>query len=201
MTFINTIEANRAEGEVSRMYQAQQGNGNFVPNYARVFSHRPALMSAWAALVKEIRRPVDRRRYELVSLAAAQEIKSSYCSLAFGSKLLKHSYSKEQLQDLLANVDTETLDAKDKAMIRFARKVARDSSSISYEDVEELRKLGFSDEELFDIVVAAAARCFFAKIPDALGVRPDSEYQNLDDSLKQLLVVGRPISEGQENAT
>ena len=201
MTFINTIAEKKAEGEVRRMYRSQQGSRSFLPNYARVFCYRPAIMSAWATLVKEIRKPVDMRRYQLVSLAAAQEIKSTYCSLAFGTKLLKQFYSKEQLEDLLANVDNETLDSKDKAMMQFARQVARDSSAITVKDIEKLRQLGFSDEQLFDIVVVAAARCFFAKIPDALGVKPDSDYQNLDDSLKRLLMVGRPVSEVKENAT
>jgi len=201
MTFINTIEAERAEGEVKSMYQAQQGHGNFLPNYAPAFCYRPGVMNAWAALVKEIRRPVDMRRYQLISLAAAQELKSSYCSLAFGSKLLKKFYDSGQLRDLLANFDSEVLEPKDRAMMRFARQVVKNTSSIAPQDVEELRGHGFSDEEIFDIVVVAAARCFFAKIPDALGVRPDNSYHQLDDSLKQLLVVGRPIAEEYDHAT
>ncbi len=42
--------------------------------------------------------------------------------------------------------------------------------------------------------LAAAARCFFSKTLDALGVRPDSSYGDLEPGLRQALVVGRPIA-------
>ena len=46
-----------------------------------------------------------------------------------------------------------------------------------------------------DVVLAAAARCFFSKTLDALGVLPDAEYGELEPRLREALVVGRPIAE------
>jgi len=195
MTFINTIGIGQAIDDVNVMYKNQQGASSFVPNYARAFSHRPGVMSAWAELLKEIRDPMNYRRYLLVSLAAAQELKSSYCSLAFGGKLMRNFFSREELREILENRETGVLEENDKLTMRLARKVVRDSTSVTAKDISELRNSGCSDEEIFEVVAAAAARCFFAKIPDALGARPDSDYQQLDDALKELLVVGRPISE------
>ena len=56
-----------------------------------------------------------------------------------------------------------------------------------------LRGLGLSDAEIFDVVAAAAMRCFFTKIVDGLGFQPDAAYAELDESLREALVVGRPI--------
>jgi hypothetical protein len=36
-------------------------------------------------------------------------------------------------------------------------------------------------------------RCFFTKIVDGLGFQPDAAYRELDESLREALVVGRPI--------
>jgi hypothetical protein len=47
-----------------------------------------------------------------------------------------------------------------------------------------------------DVVLAAAARCFFSTALDALGVRADPAYRELDSELREALVVGRPIAEG-----
>ncbi len=47
-----------------------------------------------------------------------------------------------------------------------------------------------------DVVFAAAARCFFSKTLDALGVLPDSRYRALEPGLREALVVGRPIADG-----
>jgi hypothetical protein len=57
-----------------------------------------------------------------------------------------------------------------------------------------LRALGLADEEIFDVVAAASLRCFFSKTLDALDVRADAEYRDLD-TLAEPLTVGRPIAE------
>ena len=46
-----------------------------------------------------------------------------------------------------------------------------------------------------DVVLAAAARCFFSKTLDALDVRPDASYRELEPELREALTVGRPIAE------
>jgi hypothetical protein len=61
--------------------------------------------------------------------------------------------------------------------------------------VPRLRRLGPTDAEIMDVVLAAAARCFFSKSLDALGVRADATYNELDPELRETLVVGRPIAD------
>ena len=74
-----------------------------------------------------------------------------------------------------------------------ARKVARDASATTQADVDELRDVGFTDDAIFDITAATAARCFFAKIADALGVMPEAALGEVNDALREALTVGRPI--------
>ena len=57
------------------------------------------------------------------------------------------------------------------------------------------RSVGLSDTEIMDVVLAAAARCFFSKTLDTLRVLPDAKYQELDPELREALVVGRPVAE------
>jgi hypothetical protein len=58
-----------------------------------------------------------------------------------------------------------------------------------------LRDLGLSEAEIMDVVLAASARCFFSKVLDALDVRADSSYGELEPALLAALVVGRPIAD------
>jgi hypothetical protein len=46
-----------------------------------------------------------------------------------------------------------------------------------------------------DVVLAAAARCFFSKTLDGIGVLPDATFRDLEPRLLDALVVGRPIDE------
>ena len=77
----------------------------------------------------------------------------------------------------------------------LAERVVDDATSIGDTDLQRLRELGISETEIMDVVLAAAARCFFSKTLDALGVRPDASYRDLDPKLREALVVGRPIAD------
>jgi uncharacterized peroxidase-related enzyme len=164
-------------------------------NMRSVFAHRPAVYAAWGQLLGAITAEMDSRRYELVTLAAAGSLRSSYCSLAHGSVLLERHVSEAELLTLALDPDSAPLTPVESAAMRFARKVVDDATSVSAEDVAELRELGLSDAEIFDIAAAAAVRCFFSKTLDALGVQPDAEYATLPPELRNALVTGRPIAD------
>jgi alkylhydroperoxidase family enzyme len=77
----------------------------------------------------------------------------------------------------------------------LAERVVDDATSIGDDDLKRLRDLGLSETDIMDVVLAAAARCFFSKTLDALGVRPDASYRELEPELLEVLVVGRPIAD------
>jgi alkylhydroperoxidase family enzyme len=77
----------------------------------------------------------------------------------------------------------------------LAERVVDDATAIGDSDLQRLRDLGLTDAEIMDVVLAAAARCFFSKTLDALGVLPDASYGELDPELRAALVVGLPIAE------
>src|SRR5262249_27659472 len=81
------------------------------------------------------------------------------------------------------------------AMMAFAQKVTSQAHAITAADVEVLRQHGFSDAEIFDIVLTAAARCFFSNVVDAVGATPDEAFRNLDERLLRVLTVGRPFDD------
>ncbi len=164
-------------------------------NMRSVFAHRPAVYAAWRQLLGAITAEMDERRYELVTLAAAGSLRSSYCALAHGLVLLERHVSADELLTLALDPGSAPVTPVERAAMRFARKIVEDATSVSQEDVAELRELGLSDPEIFDIAAAAAARCFFSKTLDALGIQPDAEYATLAPELQEALVTGRPIAE------
>jgi uncharacterized peroxidase-related enzyme len=193
MLFINTTPPSEATGDVLEMYERQQLAWGFVPNYAKAFSHRPEVMARWGMLLAEIQRPMSPRRFELVTFAAAVEIRNTACSLAHG-KALTEFFTEEEVCAMAKGEFSSSVSEAEQAMMRFARQVAKDASRVTSGDVDLLKKHGFTDAEVFDIAATAAGRAFFTKILDALGVEGDSSFMKLDRSFREPLTVGRPIA-------
>lgn len=160
-------------------------------NYERAFEQRPDVYAAWRALNAAIKANMDLRRYELATFAAAQRLRSSYCSLAHGSVLVD-DFGENPVA--LAR-DRAGLSEVDRAVMALAERVVDDATAITDADRQHLLDLGLSDADIMDVVLAATARCFFSKTLDALDVRPDARYRELPDDVQRVLVVGRPIAE------
>jgi uncharacterized peroxidase-related enzyme len=195
MAFIEPIPEEDAEGATAEMYAADLDEDGYVANSTKAFGHRPAVFAAWRQLGSTIGGSMDRRRYELATVAAARVLRSGYCSLAHG-KVLAEQFLGAERTIALATGAVDALDPLDAEIVRFATLVTREPASVTASDMEVLRALGLSDEEILDVVLAAAARCFFSTVLEALGVQADPAYRALDPELRAALTVGRPIQEG-----
>ena len=162
-------------------------------NAARAFDPRPDVLAGWIQLNTAIKANMDLRRYELATLAAARRLRSSYCALQHG-RLLLDQFG-EPVREIALDRRAAGLDEVDVAVMDLAEKVVDDATSIDEEDLRPLRELGLSEPDIMDVVLAAAARCFFSKTLDGLGVRADASFGELDPSVREVLVLGRPIAE------
>jgi len=196
MPYLQTVPPEDASGEVKAMYDQDLAAQGYVANYTQAFSFGPDVLQGWLALKDAITSGMDPRLYELATVAAATAIRSSYCSLVHGNILATGYYPAEQVASIAGDGDeaAAALDAADAAVVRFARKVAEQAEQITAEDVGELRRLGFSDADIFNVILAAAARCFFSKVLDATGTLPDAALHDLPDQLRAALTVGRDIA-------
>jgi uncharacterized peroxidase-related enzyme len=185
MTFIETVSEDEASGATADLYATDEEVFGFVPNFTRAFSLRPEVYGAWRQLNGTIKAGMDLRRYELATIAAASRLRSSYCTLAHGSVLMDNGFlTPDAVRAVVSDHRHAGLDEVDVAVMDLAAKVATDATSVDQADLERLRSLGLSEQDILDVVLAAAARCFFSKVLDGLGVEPDGKYADLDPALR-----------------
>lgn len=191
--FIVTVPEESADGPVAEYYEQQRAAWGFLPNYALAFSTRPDVAAAWNSLNAAVRDGMDRRRFEIATIAAARQERSTYCTAAH-SKFLRDVCGDEQTMVAIARDPSgAALSAQDRAVFEFASRVADDAASIEQTDIDELRAAGLADADIADVVFAVAARAFFTRVVDGLGAQLDAATAaDFDPELRTAMIVGRP---------
>jgi len=113
--------------------------------------------------------------------------------LAHGALLRKNFFSADQLVAIVKDFRSAGLPPEEVAIMSFAQKIASHAHQVSEQDIETLRGYGLSDEEILDVILATTARSFFSKTLDALSVKPDNAYLDLEPELLQVLKGERPF--------
>lgn len=191
------VTPSEATDEVQAFLDAQTKSWGYLPNYAGAFLSRPAVARGWGALNGAIKDGMDLRRYEIATIGAARALRSTYCTAAH-SKFLRDECGDEAAMVAIATGEgDEALDDADRAVLAFAGQVARDATSITEADVDALRRVGLTDEDIADVVYAAAARAFFTKVVDSFGAQADHQLgEQFEPAVRDGMVVGRPIADG-----
>ena len=172
MSIVETIPETSATGPLAQIYADDLHTLGYIPSHTRVLGLNPEALAAWRGLQAAIAGPLGLRRYELVTLAAARGLESNACLLAHGKKALKFM-TEEELIRLARNHHTADLSASEVVMMDFAFRLCTDAKSMTAGDSQSLRDAGFSDREIVDIALAAAARNYFSKALQALAVDVD----------------------------
>jgi uncharacterized peroxidase-related enzyme len=186
MTIVKTIPEDEATGLVAGFYADDVRDQGYVADHTKVLSANPEALAAWDALIRAIAAPMDKRRYELVTLAAALGTRSQHCRLAHGRKALRY-FDEDELVRIAEDYRSAGLTEAEVAMMRFAEKVSTASAAMTDADSLRLRELGFSDREIVDIALAAAARNYYSRAVQALGAEVEVP-PDVSDRLRDALV-------------
>jgi len=187
MAIITAPSQTEPTGLTARIYAQDIDDLGYVGSHTRVLALNPEAYAAGDALFDAVSSSMDKRRYELVTLAASLGLQSKHCRLAHGAKSLE-VIDRDALVRIARDYESAGLSPAEVEMMRFAEKVSTAASSMTDADSQRLRDAGFDDREIVDITLAAAARNYFSRAIQALAI--DVDPSPLDDELQQALVSG-----------
>ena len=174
------------------LYARDTAEDGYVSNSVRLWAWRPEVCNAFIETRKLLAPHLSMRERAVLVCATARAIDDAYCALAWGQQLAGQSDAATAAA-LLAGRDPEQLTPREKALATWARQVARAPNTTRAADVELLRSVGLSDQEIFDATVFIAFRLAFSTVNDALGARPDWQLAgDVPREVRAAVTYGRP---------
>jgi len=103
--------------------------------------------------------------------------------------VMAQGFSRLDVQNILADVDnTELIDDKTRKLLQLAGKITRHAYKVTESDIQALREIGCSDEEVFEAVAVASLFNYMDRVADALGA-PVEGFQDMVEQMMQKYTV------------
>ena len=175
MARIQTIEKQRTNDAVRPIYEEIEKAFGRVPNIFKTYAHFPPLLKANWEKLKAVMMGGSLRRElkEAIALVVSDANACQYCIAAHGLALRQLGFTKESIDALVKNVSAVGFEPKEQKILELARKSTRDANSVTDQDIEELRRLGWSESEIVEAQGVMELYTGFNKFLDSLAVDID----------------------------
>ncbi|MGA2205846.1 MAG: carboxymuconolactone decarboxylase family protein [Terracidiphilus sp.] len=149
---------------------AQRGN---VPNMFRAMAHRPEIFSTMQAHFAAVLSTgsVPTKLKELIVVRTSQVNKTPYCLASHTILARNLGWTDDQLAHLAEWPRRDDFTPAEKAALRLAETVTRDSNAVSDEQFAELRGF-YSEGEIVELLCAIGLFNYFNRFNNALRMEP-----------------------------
>ena len=175
MAWIHVTAEERAEGLLKEGYErVRRALGRIIPYY-RAYSVSPRLLHAHLDFYGAVGAPgaLSKIRKELIATAVSADNGCAHCTQLHGDFLSKLTPDKTLVRALMTDPAAAPLEGADRALIAYALKLTRTPREVRQSDVEILRAVGFSEEEIFEAAFVTAYFNYTNRVAEGLGVEPE----------------------------
>jgi uncharacterized peroxidase-related enzyme len=158
MARIQPVHVNNAESKAAQLLQSVEKKMGSAPNLISTLANSPAAAQAYLGFAQALAGgslPAPLR--EQISLAVGQTNDCDYCVAA-------HSYLGQKAglgdEDVLRARRATASDEKAAVALGFARKIVKNRGWVSDEELEEVRRAGYTEGEIAEIVANVALNIF-----------------------------------------
>jgi len=178
MAWIRVIDEKEATGDLKAHYERIKKSRGKVANIMKIHSLHPEAMKAHLELYLAImfgKSGLSRRQRELLATVVSAMNGCEYCIRHHAEALRFYAKDDDWVKQIQHDYTKANLSEKDRQMLDYAAKLTHSPSSVTEKDVEALRAVGFSDEEILSINLITSYFNFVNRIAEGLGVEPSEE--------------------------
>ena len=176
--FLQEVENNPQKSVYADLISAAKASGAEYWGMWNLLAFRPKAAQHLAHFSHEIMHaeaPISRAMRELIAAYTSSLNRCEFCMKAHAAVAGWLFEDEELVWSVIRDLEGSLLPEKDKAMLRFVKKVTLDSSSIDESDVEKLGAMGWDDTSIYYAIAACGLFNFYNRFVSANGVRPVSD--------------------------
>lgn len=167
------------DGDMRKYFQVCEEKLGLVPNVLKAYSFDQDKLRAFAGFYNGLmleESGLSKLEREMIAVVVSSANHCYYCLVAHGAAVRELSDDPELGEMLAMNYRVAPLEERQRAMLDFAHKLTVDPASIVDQDREELRSLGFTDPEIWDIAAVASLFNMTNRVATAVDMMPNREY-------------------------
>jgi uncharacterized peroxidase-related enzyme len=167
-----------AEGELKRIYERIRGTRGRTSNIFLSQSLNPAALESHLDLYLRImfgKGGLNRLQREMIAVAVSAANDCNYCVVHHSAAMKRYVADDRLIGQLARDFEGAKLEPKERAMLEYATKLTKRPSSITENDLENLRKVGFVDEEILHVALVASYFNFVNRLASGLGVSIEAD--------------------------
>ena len=162
----------------TRILAVQEKSG-FVPNVFLTLAYRPDEFRAFFAYhdaLMEKDSGLTKAEREMIVVATSSANQCHYCVIAHGAILRIRAKNPQIADQIAVNYRKADITPRQRAMLDFAMKVARQAETVDETDSAVLRGHGFSDDDVWDIAAIAAFFGLSNRMASFSNMMPNPEF-------------------------
>ena len=158
---------------------AVQEKSGFVPNVFLTLAHRPEEFRAFFAYHDALMNKAEgltKAEREMIVVATSNANQCQYCVVAHGAILRVRAKNPLIADQVAVNYRKADITPRQKAMLDFAMKVSARAYEVGDDDVADLQKHGFSEDDIWDIAAIAAFFGMSNRLANVTSMQPNDEF-------------------------
>jgi uncharacterized peroxidase-related enzyme len=153
----------------------------FVPNVLKAYTFDMAKLSAFVAMYNDLMLApsgLSKLEREMIAVAVSAHNRCYYCLVAHGAAVRALSGDPALGELMVMNYRAARLSPRERTMLDFAVKLTAEPWQVDEEDRAALRRVGFTERDIWDIGAVAGFFNMSNRIASATDMRPNSVYHS-----------------------
>lgn len=152
------------------------------PNVLLAYTARPEKFRTFSRFYNQLmlaESGLSKLEREMIAVAVSSANRCYYCLVAHGQAVRQLSGDAQLGEMMVMNYRVAELSERHRAMLDFAWKLTTSPHDVGEPDREGLRKVGFSDDDIFDICDVTAFFNYTNRMAHGLDMMPNAEYHGM----------------------